>query len=76
MKYFLCLVVFMCSVAQAEGFADSGIKVNVLWPIYPGNRYRVAWRYSLHSNDKYRTELSLGLGYTGEEDRKTEGKFS
>jgi hypothetical protein len=78
MKYFLCLLVLIGSTAQAESLslADSGIKVNVLWPIYPGNRYRVAWRYALHSGDSYRTELNLGLGYTGEEDRKTEGKFS
>jgi hypothetical protein len=69
---------FSGSVAHAEklNLADSGLKINVLWPIYPGKRYRVSWRYAIHSNDSFRTELGIGLGYTGEQNRKTEGKFA
>lgn len=71
-------MMLFASVAHAGnlGLADSGIKVNVLWPIYPGDRYRIAWRYALHSSESYRTELGIGLGYTAEKYRKTEGKFS
>ncbi len=55
---------------------DHGLRVNALWPIYPGKKYRLAYRLALHDHPNYRTELVSGLGVSLPEERDTEGRFS
>jgi hypothetical protein len=50
--------------------------VNVLWPLFPGNKYRLGYRLALHDQPAYRTEFIVGLGVSLPEDRDTEGRFS
>ena len=68
---------FLAAELQAsERLPDHGLRINVLWPIYPGKKYRLAYRLALHDQANYRTELIVGLGVDLPEERATEGRFS
>jgi hypothetical protein len=62
--------------ASEQRFPDHGLRLNVLWPLYPGKKYRAAYRLALHDQHQFRTELIVGLGVSLPEDRDTEGRFS
>lgn len=62
--------------AQAFEAPATGIRANVLWPFYPGSKYRLALRHSLHKNLEFRTEALIGGSLSAPKQRDTEGKFS
>jgi hypothetical protein len=62
--------------ADSPTFPSQGIRANVLWPIFPGNKYRVAFRQRLSASTEFRTDGLIGLGISTPEDRETEGRFS
>jgi hypothetical protein len=66
------------NVFAKEGFdaPATGIRVNVLWPFYPGDLYRIAMRHSFNETSPYRTEGLFGLGLSLPKNRDTEGRFS
>lgn len=73
----LLLVLFAAELqASEQQLPDQGLRVNVLWPIFPGKKYRLAYRLALHDQASYRTELIAGFGVSLPEDRDTEGRFS
>ncbi|HYX32235.1 MAG TPA: hypothetical protein VE954_03925 [Oligoflexus sp.] len=74
----LC-VLFTSLKGQSKDAYDpplTGIRVNVLWPFYPGDLYRIAMRHSLNEHSPYRTEGIVGLGISLPKNRDTEGRFS
>jgi hypothetical protein len=62
--------------AESLDLPKQGIRSNVLWPIFPGGKFRFAYRRSLHDNQTWRTDLLLGIGYSAPERRSTEGTFT
>lgn len=62
--------------ADSPSLPSQGVRANVLWPIFPGNKYRFAYRHQLNSNQNFRTDALLGLGVSTPENRDTEGRFS
>lgn len=53
-----------------------GIEVNVLWPIFPGNLYRVQATRILWQKNKLRGDLILGGNTIISDKREEEGTFS
>jgi hypothetical protein len=75
----LCLCLLICPIissADSGVSRDFGIKANVLWPFYPGGKYRLTARKALNSSKDYRTEGHLGLSFQVPVDRDTEGRWS
>jgi hypothetical protein len=64
------------ALAELPKLGTQGVRLNVLWPIYPGNKYRFAYRHQLNANTNFRTDGLIGLGISTPEDRDTEGRFS
>ncbi|GBF50393.1 hypothetical protein LPTSP4_19180 [Leptospira ryugenii] len=62
--------------AQAIQLPKEGIRSNALWPIFPGGKFRFAYRRSLHDQLDWRTDILLGIGHSVPERRATEGTFS
>lgn len=73
----LLLVVFAADLqASEQQLPVHGLRLNVLWPLYPGKKYRLSYRLALHDQPAYRTEFILGYGVSLPKDRDTEGRFS
>lgn len=62
--------------ADAPALPSQGVRANVLWPIYPGKNYRLAYRQRLSSSAGFRTDGLLGFGISTPRERDTEGRFS
>jgi hypothetical protein len=62
--------------ASEQQLPDHGVRINVLWPLYPGKKYRLAYRLALLDHSQFRTELIMGFGISLPEKRDTEGRFS
>ncbi|MCU0824580.1 MAG: hypothetical protein MUF77_08040 [Leptospira sp.] len=75
---FLLLVSVLGGSVSAEPIRlpKEGFRSNILWPIFPGGKFRFVYRRSLHANEAWRTDLLLGLGHSVPENRPTEGTFT
>lgn len=74
---FLLVALFAESAwAEPPTLPKQGFRSNVLWPIFPGGKFRFVYRRSLHSNAAWRTDLLLGVGHSLPENRPTEGTFT
>ncbi|MCZ8342768.1 MAG: hypothetical protein O9301_07035 [Leptospira sp.] len=75
---FFLLVSLFGNALSAEPIRlpKQGFRSNVLWPIFPGGKFRFVYRRSLHSNESWRTDLLLGVGHSVPENRPTEGTFT
>ena len=73
----ICLLTLPFVTQANSGITeDFGIKANVLWPFYPGGKYRITVRKALNSSKDFRTEGHLGLSVQTPVNRDTEGKWS
>lgn len=73
----LLLLLFAADLqASEQQLPEQGLRVNALWPLYPGKKYRLAYRLALHDQAAYRTEFIVGLGVSLPQNRDTEGRFS
>lgn len=62
--------------SEAISLPKQGVTSNILWPIYPGGKFRFYYRKEINPNDKWRTDLLLGVSHSLPDNRPTEGIFS
>lgn len=75
--FLLFLLIFQNGLrSEPIALPKHGIRSNVLWPVYPGGKFRFAYRRALHGNSEWRTDLLLGLNHSAPEKRDTEGLFT
>jgi hypothetical protein len=70
------LVISTQLTAKPPVLSKHGIRSNVLWPIYPGGKFRFSYRGSFHGNEDLRTEILFGVSHGVPEPRPTEGVFT
>jgi hypothetical protein len=73
----LLILIASAGFSQTETTASKqAIEVNVLWPIFPGNAYRVHYTRTLWQKNTLRGDLITGLSADLPRDRETEGRFA
>lgn len=71
-----CLLATNSLHSEPLSLPKQGITSNILWPIYPGGKFRFSYRREINPSEKWRTDLLLGLSYSIPDKRPTEGIFS
>ena len=80
-RYFFLIAIFFLPYtnsiySEPISLPKQGITSNILWPIYPGGKFRFSYRREINSHDKWRTDLLLGISHSLPDNRPTEGIFS